>query len=336
MKFHEYPDSWAIFKRQGLCELAGVRSREELYDFFQRVGVMRKCPLALRHYIFDKSWREHKCPYYDVYPSIIPILTKLDLNIPGSSIVETFIDKPFEELLYCESKKELTPPANVTDKVVDELTEQSHLPHLLIRLPKGNKEFKFTFKGKEVEIKTIFMSFQPVNQGVGGKMGYGLVVGMDIGETVEGIPTYTMSIFPLSCLSIEETIPLLPTHRSIEEGIQIPNELKFKAVKLCLTLRLISNDPNIIQPDVLSKDRVRWKTGDDELKKRLEDKARRRGKNGFLVGSFLEGINPHIRKPHVALYWTGEGRKIPKILMRKGSVVHRDKIEKIPTGYKSE
>lgn len=367
MQFHEYPDAWAIFKRSGLCEQAGLKNRDDLYAFFNKVGDLNN-PLAMRHYIFDKAWNEQNCPYYDVYPSIVPILTKISLDIPGDSISETFVKKPFSEFLpYLEAP---TPDATHDpvgggttaggnavnyrnklqynkqkqqgfyndDGIVHEITKQSYLPHLLVRLPKGCNEFKFVFNKQDLEIKTIFMSFQPVNQGVGNELGFGLVIGMDVGETIGGMPSHTMKIFPLNCSSVEKSIDQLPVHGSMDEGIQIPNELITKCVKLCLTLRLIGDDPDMIQPDVLSKDRIRWKTGNDELKRRLEDKARRRGKNGFLIGSLLDsaGVSPHIRKPHVALYWTGEGRKIPKILMRKGSVVHRDKVDKIPTGYKSE
>ena len=368
MQFYDYPDAWAVFKKSGLCEQAGLKNRDDLYKFFSKVGDLNHNPLALRHYIFDKTWYEQKCPYYNVYPSIIPILTKISLDIAGDSIVKTFVDESFDEFLpYWEagaqrvnshaSSGKITAggPRKLRnslsfqleddssrpdgfysdDGIIKEMNKRSYLPHLLIRLPKESNEFKFNSNNEEIEVKTVFMSFQPVNQGVGNELGYGLVIGMDIGETVGGMPTHTMKIFPLNCSSVEETIHKLPVHGSMEEGLQVPESIISKCVKLCLTLRLIGDDPDLIQPDVLSKDRIRWMAGDDELKRRLEEKARRRGKDGVMIGRILgsAGGSPHIRKPHLSLYWTGEGRKIPKILMRKGSVVHRDKIEKIPTGY---
>lgn len=354
MQFHDYPDAWSVFKKSGLCEQAGLKNRDDLYNFFSKIGDLNHNPLALRHYIFDKTWHEQECPYYNVYSSIIPILTKISLDIAGDSIVKTFVDESFDEFLpYWEAGAhqrvnsqsssvdtifdDLSRPDGFysDDGIIKEINKRSYLPHLLIRLPKESNEFKFNSNNEEVEVKTIFMSFQPVNQGVGNELGYGLVIGMDIGETVGGMPTHTMKIFPLNCSSVEETIHKLPVHASMEEGTHVPERVISKCVKLCLTLRLIGDDPDLIQPDVLSKDRIRWKAGDEELKRRLEDKARRRGKNGFMIGSLLDsaGVSPHIRKPHLSLYWTGKGRKTPKILMRKGSVVHREKIEKIPTGY---
>ena len=489
MKFYEYRDAWPVLKKTDLCKQMEVQDRTHLYtmlNFFsseeevQKIGSqigpdawgVSSLKLSMRHYLFDKIWHEQNCPYYDVYPSIVPILTKISLDIPGDSIVDTFIKKPISEFSHlfneaetitehsatimkqdhkcfrafnrshrdCDDMRDslrkimdglyeqgvidsLDPDTAsivssalekldkkeqkeilatwefmhgdkgllswlsmdaligswrkviaarhkkeslrsecshavweelVTDDnpdtsfakykscfyerhgAVDGVNRQSHIPNLLVRLSKENNQFKFTSDGQDLEIRSIFMSFQPVHTANG--LTHGLVVGMDIGETIEGLPVYTVKVFPLDGSSVEESINELATHQSVDAGIQIPNELVMKCVKLCITLRLIGNDPDLIQPDVLSKDRDRWRTGDDELRARLQDKAKRRGKNGFLIGSLLDSsdVSPHIRKPHIALYWTGKGRKVPKILMRKGAVIHRSKIEKIPTGYKTE
>jgi hypothetical protein len=45
---------------------------------------------------------------------------------------------------------------------------------------------------------------------------------------------------------------------------------------------------------------------------------------------------PHYRKPHPALYWTGEGRKIPKIVFRRGAIVQGKKLKEVPTGFEAE
>jgi hypothetical protein len=65
----------------------------------------------------------------------------------------------------------------------------------------------------------------------------------------------------------------------------------------------------------------------------LVDKARRRGNYGWHVGRAIE-VSPHVRAAcPAALYWTGEGRKIPKIRFRRGSIVHRKKLSEMPTGF---
>ena len=46
---------------------------------------------------------------------------------------------------------------------------------------------------------------------------------------------------------------------------------------------------------------------------------------------------PHVRAASpAALYWTGEGRKVPKIRFRRGSIVHRKKFASMPTGFLDE
>jgi DNA-binding protein H-NS len=50
------------------------------------------------------------------------------------------------------------------------------------------------------------------------------------------------------------------------------------------------------------------------------------------VGKHIEVI-PHYRRPHMALVWTGRGRAVPKIVPRRGSVVHREAVEKLPSGF---
>ena len=105
-----------------------------------------------------------------------------------------------------------------------------------------------------------------------------------------------------------------------------------KFFKLGACLNLLANDLDLVTRDVLSKDLNKYSNADEELKKRLEDKAVRRGKNGWVFGANLQQV-PHIRLPHYAIRWTGSGGKIPKLRPIKGSIVHRQVIEKIPTGY---
>ena len=34
----------------------------------------------------------------------------------------------------------------------------------------------------------------------------------------------------------------------------------------------------------------------------------------------------------MTLVWTGSGRAVPKIVSRRGSIVHREAVEKLPSG----
>jgi hypothetical protein len=63
------------------------------------------------------------------------------------------------------------------------------------------------------------------------------------------------------------------------------------------------------------------------------DKAHRRGKIGWNAGKRMEVV-PHYRRSHMALVWTG--RAVPKVVPRRGSVVHREKVEKVPGRFGGE
>jgi len=80
---------------------------------------------------------------------------------------------------------------------------------------------------------------------------------------------------------------------------------------------------------------IGYEDGDEELRKRLVAKAQRRGKVGWNVGRQIE-VTPHVRRPHFAIRWTERGRAVPKLVPVKGSVVHRQLAEKVPTGFGSD
>jgi hypothetical protein len=86
--------------------------------------------------------------------------------------------------------------------------------------------------------------------------------------------------------------------------------------------------PSMVEPDVLRRDLPKWERSHDPA---IVARAIRNGKRGWLVGAKLEVI-PHVRRPHMALRWTGPGGKVPRIVPVKGSIVHREIIEHLPTG----
>lgn len=100
------------------------------------------------------------------------------------------------------------------------------------------------------------------------------------------------------------------------------------AVSVCL----LAKGSDLLEPAVLSKDERRARLATPEELERLIDKCRRRGNLGWHVGREIE-MTPHKRKPHPALYWTGPGRQVPRIMIRKGSLIHSDKLKEVPTDY---
>lgn len=85
-------------------------------------------------------------------------------------------------------------------------------------------------------------------------------------------------------------------------------------------------DTDFVVPDVLNRDKTKPLTPE-----RIE-RAHKNGKVGWDIGREID-VNPHWRRPHPALMWTGKGRTVAKITMRKGAIVKRSTIGQIPTGF---
>lgn len=102
---------------------------------------------------------------------------------------------------------------------------------------------------------------------------------------------------------------------------------------------ILANDPTIVQPIVLNRDMLKYRSSDEATKKYLEDRAARINGRGFGVGEGLESelkstsVSPHVRKPHMALFWTGKGRTVPVLQLRRGAFIHPAEATEVPTGY---
>jgi hypothetical protein len=345
MKFYDYPDNYTALKKSGLAAALGIGSKEEMYRWFAAANARADNPLGYRHMMFDMMWNREGRPYYDVYPSIIPMLTRLNLNFPGNAVShidgDLFVSSDIDPVLG--PLKLLTPEQ--AQEMKQRVNKSSpRFTNLLIRLPEVDHGLSYEDpKHGHTPVRTIFISFQPVSRAVGSdRVTFGLVVGMDIGEREENgiIPMHTMRIFPLDERPIEDCIHSLPRHSATaDEGMQMPDELMTTCIRLAITLCILEDNPDLIEPDVLGKDRHRLQNADEELRQRLIDKARRKGKYGFLVGKAYEKGSekcPHSRMPHPCLFWTGPGRAVPIVKTRKGSLIHREKVESVPTGYQED
>jgi len=293
VQHHNYTTIAAVTKK--FCKMHGqpVPTREEhLANLVQARKTMEPSSHMMMqlHWEFDELWEAGKSPYYLLFPSLIPMLSKLHL-----------------------------------DRVTGENIKLPHnLTSLLIRFPEGYGE-----------VRSIWMFERPMHRECGGtEVGRGLVLGIDHGEldATAQQPVYLIRAFPLDERPIEECLDALPVSWTASEGKQLDPQEIINAVRVACTVCLLGEDKEIVQPEVLTKDQR--KVCQDNVD-RLVDKAKRRGKFGWSIGRSVETM-PHYRRPHLALVWTGPGRKIPKIVMRSGSIVHREVVEKVPTGYGSE
>lgn len=292
MQFYEYEDYYLLTKR--IDKRANI-DLDMFYAEMVQASLQNNCVFSYRQSLLEHSWISSQKPYYNIYPAISPMIDKLTLDIPCSAI---------------------TTPEEC----------------LCLRLPVGPDN---PYKVDGNDVRTVLFGLQQTNTSPGSStLVDGLVLLFDIGEKTEfGTPIYIFKIFPLlPDKTIEEAAKLLPKDASWNYGVQVSEELVETIVKLCCTVCLIGQDPDLISADVLSKDRSEYLSASPERKAFLEARAKRKGKNGYNLGAQLE-MSPHYRRAHLATIRTGKGRVNHKVIMRKGSVVHREKISKVPSGH---
>ena len=130
---------------------------------------------------------------------------------------------------------------------------------------------------------------------------------------------------------IQPTMGILNATQQLEEqiGLYSVSEIMVQAYRMCIGVLLLKNDPDFVKPEVLASDQTKFEATKDP--KYLE-KAKARGVVGWNVGKDVE-MSPHIRVPHFGLRWTGPGGEVPKIVPIKGSIIHKELLTHVPTGY---
>lgn len=214
-----------------------------------------------------------------------------------------------------------------------QISKPSGLDQLLVRLPEGEM-CKFLWISFGISAAKRH-SDQLVNC---------VTIGFDFGERVQRgdllLPVHEIRIIPLTNRNFDETIAGLSRDpRSI--GDEPDSQIMQDYTKLALTICMLGEDEDLIQPQVLTDDERKLT---EQNKMKLVDKARRRGKHGYSIGKDLDfggldatksedGKCPHYRKPHLAVVHYGKGRIETKIVLRRGSVINKSKLLEVPTGY---
>jgi len=155
----------------------------------------------------EQEWERAKRPYYNVWPAIVPMLTRLSLEIDSALV-------------------------------------QLPLPALCVRLPKQHNLLTFDWKGKEVQVRCLMAG--EFNEGraisvlidVGETMGDG-----EIGIPVYTYRNFPRQ----GNLTVEQSIAGLRHDGYAEVGVQVPESLIMDCVRLCCTLCLLENDPSVIE-----------------------------------------------------------------------------------------
>jgi hypothetical protein len=101
-------------------------------------------------------------------------------------------------------------------------------------------------------------------------------------------------------------------------------------LRLAIGILMLASDAEYCTPMLLNRDIDRKLEGGD-LEKAIE-RAKRNGKHGFDLGKSVE-VSPHYRRPHFAIRWTGQGAAVPRLVPVKGSIINKELLGDVPTGY---
>lgn len=261
----------------------------------------------------EYRWFEAGSPFYNLWPCILPMLSKVDLgNLPATV---------------------LKPPLNP----------------LLLRFPDAPQPL--TINGYVP--RTIFVWAYERRAVNSSKLSPRMRAAIDIATAAEP-SIFDHEMFGLAydvrdqspeMLRSQLLVPMDPT-KTVAEVINAavhadkdPTrdaelvDVLWQCARICATLCLVDKDSELLNQIVLSADREKYdKTGDEKY----VVKAMKRGIRGWDVGRHMEVI-PHLRRPHFAIRWMGTKPNLePKLRPVKATLVHRDKIVEMPTGYADE
>lgn len=191
------------------------------------------------------------------------------------------------------------------------------LCQLMIRLPVG-REFH--------RIRTIF-----VTEALARSSERGILMAVNDGTYLEGIPVPTVTCFDLERgLSIQEKLDWCHNNPFVQND-EIDGDLVNIATRLVVTICLLRNQPDLVQPVPLNADAERYEISFDPS---LIERAVRRGKREWDIGRHVE-VAPGFRRPHFAIRHMGRGDEPKRAVLRpiRGCIVHREKILDVPTDW---
>ncbi len=361
MKWHDYRPMWPAIERAvnfartraGVPKLRRVDRRtiyEQGHDALARAGDV----YGAAHSNFEVNWRSARRPYYACYPRIAKALSTISLDFAVDLLIDQATYMP--DILVRFSDDSCMWP--ISGRSVRTLWISSRsiasddAIELIDAMASERGEAPVAHKHKGANVRAMSLS-----------------IGADYGELYEWfpgveMPTNNVLRQPLFSTglpgdrSVEEQFKYVQAwqapatwnsrvgvngegNRALGNGIvpeSLPYDMLQGILRFAVAIRLLASDPcsELTERVVLSKDAHRVADATPEELKRLVNRAMKRGVNGWTIGAAMEddrSVAPHMRRPHPALMWTGKGRTTPRIVMRRGSVVHRAALTAVPTGY---
>jgi hypothetical protein len=291
------------------------------YDRAIRDAVQRKNTGAESRSRAEYIWHTCGCPYYLVYPCILDIVAKVPTDTPILPVV--------------------VPGVRVLEETEAGIEDIVRCTAIALRLPKGVAGCG----GLETAILTYqswagypdkqLVTVHTAYKGPEGKTEYRdslCFVDTDGGTSLARLladaqqaPT-VMDGNIADVLSSDADVACNSKADGVTYGVPDFDDDRVIELKLLACFGLLADDATgLLERDLLARDR-----GKPVTQAALDRAARLKG-IGWTLGARLDST-PHLRRPHFARRWTGPGRKVPRLVPIKGSVVHRQSLTTIPTG----
>ncbi len=253
-------------------------------------------------------WENDGRPYYSIHPSLVTKLCQVDFEKIPSNLIT--MPDPYDVICIrlCEQNDLLT------------IEDGKYFLRSMVvwKRTKGSIEHKnWTF---DIEVD--------------GEAG--LVAWLDFGETTDqpypDSPLYTYKNFPIRAgESIKDAFNHFPPSPDADQGVRVPEEFPMNCIKLFISVGfLAASETPLLTHDILGRDLHKWAAASEDAQKLIIARAKRKGKNGFLLGSDAifqsqELRFSHIRGGHPHLYWHGKGKKQIKMRFVAPTTVRKDK-----------
>ncbi len=307
MKFHEYHSLYDEAKK--LTHKARQIKQLEFYNKIE-AELLKELPNTkhlknhvvsyLKRTISEKNWVVCQRPYYNVWPILLEASAKLDLTKIRKSDVK-FPEKSIA-IRFSDIRTKHTP-------YIINNGERAYLETMMIGM--------FEHEGHTILATQMFYRS-------------GL-------ELIDSTMFHTLTLTNNEYFEYQEAEIRDASASEQENTVEVPKNMGSNVLQIVVMLGIISNNPDLITPDYIKSDIPKVT---EQTAEHYHNRAKKAGKYGWNVGEILhkDESSPHFRIPHLALYWTGEGKQIPKIILRTGPnngpiPVSRDKITTIPTGY---
>lgn len=294
----------------------------------------------------ETEWIRQGRPFYNVWPAVLEPLQRLDL----SAIPVEMLKPPIKSLLLRFSEgNPMTEGKLQARSAIVAVTDNSDNPIFTEeflqdarKLIDGNPAACFGYRSFQLP-RSISMNLTAADRAA--------IIVLDTGEmTEDGRPMRSVDYSPLfSGKTIGECLKLADAQTkqtAALPGEPYPASLMSRVMSIYATLCLLDEDSELLDRIVLSADKeLMRRTLDPEKQAQIIQRALRQGVNGWDVGRRIEEEiqqgereqGPHFRRPHFAIRWMGKKPNLePKIRPVRGTLVNRDKVTQIPTGFVEE